>query len=233
MLAVHDDHTRHQRFFSHAPGDVGEVDSLLHIGGEQHEKTRVRAQVDGLVAAAERGAMSRRGTRTYVENQRRVLAGCRDQQILCRRDIRAGQESRRASACQCEAGHRGNNTAGSFSGLRRQRFTKKIAAAVCEFTEPYRVGVFGRHRTTEYRVAGDAGFGYRYSAVAIEHGFQAFFPDIRTCRRAEHLAIPANCDITHVWIPAPEIVPAQAKQSSEWHSETLRQAWVLHRWNNR
>ena len=97
------------------------------------------------MAAAEGRAVRHGRTRAYVQYQWDVLAGCRDQEILCSGDIRAGQECCCAPAGQCQAGSGSDNAPRPLGRLRRQCLAEKICCAVFEFTQPDGIGFCARH----------------------------------------------------------------------------------------
>ncbi len=82
LFAIHDDHDGDERFLRDASPDIGEVDGLLDVGGEQYAEPCVGAEVHGLVPGAWRRAVCRGGACAYVQDQRHVFAGSRNQQVL-------------------------------------------------------------------------------------------------------------------------------------------------------
>ena len=132
----------------------------------------------GLVAAAESCSVCRCCARAYVQYQRYVFASCRDQEILCGSDIRAGQECGCTPAGQCQAGGGGDYSPRPLGRLCRQCLAEKIRAAVFEFAQPDRIGFCTRRRPTQYSVGRNAGLRQHDRAVAVEYAIQSFLADV-------------------------------------------------------
>jgi hypothetical protein len=97
LLAVHDNHDGDQRFLRDASPDVREIDGLLDVGGEQYREPCVGSKVHGLVPGTRSGTVPGRSARPYVQDERHVFAGCRNQQILGSSNIGTGKK------CRCAA----------------------------------------------------------------------------------------------------------------------------------
>ena len=124
-----------------------------------------------------------------------MAPGCGNQQVSRAGKVLAGQEGGRPTAGQCEAGCGSDDTARPLGRIRRKRFAEQVGAAARKLSEPRQVGRRGRRPTTEYRVAGNGGFGESDRRIAVQHGLESLVANVRTGRRAEGLAIPPDCDV--------------------------------------